>query len=527
MEFEHVYTARKEHTKEQFLREALIRIASNTKTPVDAVKADFGEVKESVKEVIVMAAHVSSDYSASIGYDREEDYRTTESKYLNEGEWYTYNGVQRRANTSRRYEVDVVKTRTVTDWQPFSGHIDNDVACAAINGDEEYDDSRLIEVLQSAENKGYTTEEGEAVVSQKGFETVKSSCINVVESEIDFPGDRYRDFHSNPTVDVNSLECYKLPFYEVEYTYKGKKYKISDFANGDFRLNADYPPNDVDVVAVASNDTKPYRTQMIVGWATFGLLFVLSCVLMAAKAFWLFIPTTLALALAITLHVISDKKYSERIRELTENNVISKRKELENVLTKKGYDKLTEDESGLFDSKKIGETASYSNQRKGVKIPAIICSIATAILIIVSIAVPSVQASAAKDKALHSPDQITVSIISKTQEFKETDSVYSSGCYYIYLDYKITAKDMGATYVTLQTTIYDKSGKELGELNTSLDIDVKAGSTNTYSTYVENYDLDRNETFKALYNTKFSDLKFEIKIKRITFSDGKYWKQGY
>ena len=121
---------------------------------------------------------------------------------------------------------------------------------------------------------------------------------------------------------------------------------------------------------------------------------------------------------------------------MTENNIISKRKELESVLSKKGYEELTESESELFNSEKIGERATYYNQRKSIMLPAILCSIATVILIIVSIAVPSVQAANAKDKALHSPDQITVSIISKTQEYKESDSFYSDGKYYIVLFYK-------------------------------------------------------------------------------------------
>lgn len=48
MEFNKVVTVKKEHSKEQFLRAAMIKLASDIETPIDAVKADFGEVKESV-----------------------------------------------------------------------------------------------------------------------------------------------------------------------------------------------------------------------------------------------------------------------------------------------------------------------------------------------------------------------------------------------------------------------------------------------------------------------------------------------
>lgn len=96
MDFDKVYTVNKEHSKEQFIRAAMIKLASNPETPVDVVKADFGEVKESVKEVILCAGHVEADYTASIGYDRQEQYETTESKRLDEGDWYTYKGVQKK-----------------------------------------------------------------------------------------------------------------------------------------------------------------------------------------------------------------------------------------------------------------------------------------------------------------------------------------------------------------------------------------------------------------------------------------------
>ena len=248
VEFDKVFTVKKEHTKEQFLREAMIKLASNLETPVDVVKADFGEVKESIKEVILCNANVDSDYTVSIGYDRQEQYQTTESQYLSEGEWYTHKGVRKRADHNGNYMVDVVKTRTVTDWHPHSGHIEGEATCLAMNGKEEYSEERLVDIIKSIKDES-VVEKGEAVLSPDGLEEVKDACCDVVESRIDFPGDDYKDFNSNASVDVNEIVCWKLPYYEAEYTYKGKKYKISDYACGNFAVNAECPPNDVDVVA--------------------------------------------------------------------------------------------------------------------------------------------------------------------------------------------------------------------------------------------------------------------------------------
>lgn len=521
MEFNKVVTVKKEHSKEQFLRAAMIKLASDIETPIDVVKADFGEVKESVKEVILCTAHVESDYTASIGYDRQEQYQTTESKFLSEGDWYTCKGVQKRADRSGSYQVDVIKTRTVTDWQPYSGHIGGDATCVAMNGSEEYSEGRLIDVIKSTKDES-VVEKGEAIVSPVGLKEVKENCRGVVESRIDFPGDHYKDVHSNASVDVDTLECWRLPFYEAEYTYKGKKYKISDYACGDFEIEAECPPNDVNIVAVASNDTKSYRTGMIIGWSVFGLLFVLSCVLIAANVYWMWSLATVALVVAITLHVVSDKKYFARVRALTEDNVVLKRKELENVLSQKGYERLTSAETGLFNAESKGASYAYSNKRKGVKVPAILCSIATVILIIVS----SVCGANAKSNALHSPEQFTVAITSKTQEYKENVSPYTNGCYYIYLTYDVTSKEIGAEYMQLQTTVYDKSGKEIGSLKTSLsDMNIDANAKKQYSTYLQDNQPERNNNqfFIKLYNAKYSELSFKTEILSIRFTDGKYW----
>lgn len=386
MEFDKVFTVKKEHSKEQFLRAAMIKLASNIETPLDVVKADFGEVKESVKEVIKCSAHVESDYTASIGYDRQEQYQTTESKRLSAGDLYTQNGIQKRADYDGSFRVDVVKTRTVTDWQPYSGHIGGDATCVAMNGSEKYSYSRICTVLESTKDESII-EKGKAVVSPVGLEEVKGNCQSAVESKIRFPGDHCKDIHSNASVEINAIECWILPFYEAEYTYKGKKYKISDYACGDFDVEAECPPNDVDIVAIASKETESSQIVKIIGWILFGLTYAVSCVLFAVNVYWMWAVTAAVLGIAITLHVVSDKKFFAKVKSLTEDNVVLKRKELENVLAHNGYEKLTSSEIGMFNAESKGTSYAYDNMRKGVKVPAILCFIATFLLMMVSIAI--------------------------------------------------------------------------------------------------------------------------------------------
>ena len=142
MEFDAVFTVKKETSKEEFLRKLLIELASSSKTPTDVVNAKFGEVEESVREAIVCSAHVEMDYSASIGYDRVETYWTKEKRY--------------NSSTKQYYYVDVEKTRTVTDWQPFSSHISGDKTAAAFNESYSgiYDNDIIIIKQQSVANNG-------------------------------------------------------------------------------------------------------------------------------------------------------------------------------------------------------------------------------------------------------------------------------------------------------------------------------------------------------------------------------------
>ena len=104
MEFDAVFTVKKETSKEEFLRKLLIELASSSKTPVDVVKAKFGEVEESVREAIVCTAHIETDYSASIGFDRTETYWTKEKKYDSSTKQYYYVDVEKTKDSSDRRE---------------------------------------------------------------------------------------------------------------------------------------------------------------------------------------------------------------------------------------------------------------------------------------------------------------------------------------------------------------------------------------------------------------------------------------
>ena len=338
MNFDKVFSVKREISKEDFLRALLIKLGSDENTPNDVCNAKFGEVNETVREVIFCSAHVESDYSASIGYDRKEEYWDKEEK---------------RDSNGNKYFVDVKKTRIVTDWQPHSGHIGGDATCLAFNdGDDRFamdEHERLVPVLKAIDTKNIV-EKGEATVSYGGLEAVKSNCEFFVEMGIRYPGDHHKDERSNAVTDVKELCCYKLPYYEVEFEYNGVKYTASGFACGVPEVETELPPNNVNISATLDAECKPYKTKMIVGWVCFGVSFVLASALYGIAAIlnllWILVPVTLVIAILLTKK--GNKFYNERKKQLTDDNNKVKLNNLKSALSARGFEELSEEELEAF-----------------------------------------------------------------------------------------------------------------------------------------------------------------------------------
>lgn len=504
MEFDAVFTVKKETSKEEFLRKLLIELASSSKTPVDVVKAKFGEVEESVREAIVCKAHIETDYSASIGFDRTETYWTKEKKY--------------DSSTKQYYYVDVEKTRTVTDWQPFSGHISGEKTAAAFNESYSsiYDNDTIVDVIKSTLDSNIVPK-GEADVDYGGLESAKKNCAFFLETEIQYPGDHHKDTKTNSDVTVESISCYKLPFYRVEYTYNGKKYSASGFACGNPNIHAELPPNDVNVEEKAKEETQKSKKLMIATWAGFGVAFIFACIMCAVGAPWLCVLPVGALVAAIIFNVKYNNEFNGKLDSLTSDITVAKKIALEEALKAHSYEKLSETEDDAFYSQTVSDNVKYkSSHKKGsVKVKAIWASIATVILVIVCI----VSGTKAADAKLHSPDNMTVTIVEKTESY---ESNYYNGEYHIYFDFKISSEKLGVSDMKVIAHIYDKNGKELGYLQSSFsNMNLDAGATKTYTIDWESTRPD--DFFTTIYEAELEDLVFEYEFDYVHFEDGKYY----
>jgi hypothetical protein len=510
MEFDAVFTVKKETSKEEFIRELLIELASSSKTPADVVKAKFGEVEESVREAIVCSAHVEMDYSASIGYDRQETYWTKEKKY--------------NSSTKQYYYVDVEKTRTVTDWRPFSSHISGDKTACAFN--EEYalmTNDLIVDVIKSTQDSSIVAK-GEATLTYAGLEEAKKACARFLEYEIDYPGDHHKDTKTNADVTVEIISCYKLPYYTVEFTYEGKKYTASGFACGRPNIRAELPPNDVNIEEKVNKKTAKSKKLKSGLWFGFIGAFIFACVMCGVGAPWLCILPIGVLAAAIYFHIKYNKEYQETLTSLTTGVTVAKKTALDEALKTHSFEKLTKSEDEAFYAKAASDNNKFesSHKPKGVKARAIWAGIATVILVIVCIVTGVNQANA----KLHSPNHLELEVVAKSEEYKSNVSHYINGCYFIYFDYEITSKKLGISDMSIITYVYDKNtGKELGYITTSLSgMNLDEGGTKTYTVELKENQPEKNNFFSTLYEMDFEDLEFKCEYDYIHFEDGEYYR---
>ena len=510
MNFDAVFTAKKETSKEDFLRGVLIELASSSKTPADVVDAKFGEIEESVREAIVCTAHIEMDYSASIGYDRQETYWTTEKKY--------------NSSTKRYYDVNVQKTRTVTDWRPYSGHISGVKTAAAFNESHSglHHNDTIVDVIKSAAD-GSIVPKGEATVNYAGLEAAKSNCAFFLELDIKLPGDRRKDKSTNSDITVQSISCYKLPCYTVEFTYNGKKYSASGFACGRPNITAVMPENDVNIEEEVNKKTDKLKKATKALWFGFLGSFILTSGMLGLEMPWFGLLTVAALIAAIGTHKAYNNKYNQSLSDLTTNLKIAKETALEDALKKYSFEKLSEKERSDFNEKTNSANIAYQSSRKksGGKKRTIFGIIATVIL---SIACISTGISQAKER-LHSPTHLDMEIVAKSEEYKSNVSPYTNGCYFIHFDYKITSNKLAVRSMSIITYVYDKStGEELGYITTSFsDMNLDEGGTKTFSTEWKENQPEKNNFFSTLYEMELEDLEFKYEYDYIHFDDGEYY----
>ena len=338
MEFNSVYSVKPEFSTEEFLRQVLIHLGTHKDTPIDVVDAQFGEVRVSEKQVLKCTAHVTGTCNASVGYDRQEPYIDYETYKEKIGDTYI---------TRQR---PVTKYKTVTDWHPYSVEYAGKATCCAYNSlGKAADDGRVAQALQTLDRSNMTPTE-QVVVNPLGLNTATKECTQIVEkNEIKLPGNHYRDKQCKSSVKVTLLVCYKLPYYEVDYTYNGTKYTAECFACGDIIITCNHPAIDIDVTAIVQERTQEEAGKEKKMWrifyASLGVGIVWQLIF---RIIW---PGSIV---CLILAQLASKKYrtayTAHSDEISNNVMKSKVDALSVALQKLGYAPLDQAQLGDLDS---------------------------------------------------------------------------------------------------------------------------------------------------------------------------------
>ncbi len=500
MNFDVVFTVKKEFGQDDFLRELLIKLGTDKDTPADVVGAQFQEVKESVKEVIVCTAFVEGQCTASVGYDRQEPYIAYESYKEKVGDSYV---------TRQR---PVTQYRTVTDWQMFQTAYSGEAVGVSPNSDEfRIDNDDIILALTTA-NEDNILVEGEAVVNKSGVSNALTFCKTKVEiQEVNFPGDRRKDVSYKSNATIQRLSCYKLPCYEVTYTYKDKNYTATCFACGNLRIDAQTPPNDVNITAIAKKNTQKEEKTQRNTW----ILFTASLIAAAALCILLKFPWLFPIPIVLLLKAKKDSDtYSKRYQGYSDyyskNVAEAKATALKEALEKYGFEPQN---TAAGEPEKIPDVPG-AMPLKSIKGRVILSWVLSVILVIVSL----FTANSVYQQNLHSPKQVDIAVVEK-QAYYDPE-----GYYYIELGYEIETKKLGVEDIKLRVRVSDKKGKELGTINSTLsDLNIAKRDETIITTTLKESRPEKNAFFVELYERDLSELKFEIEIGSIDFSDGKHY----
>ena len=331
----------KEMTKKEFMKSAFLKFIEYDKLPIDIYdKSNFISVDKTYTQFLVMNVHYTGSYSVSIGYDREEMYEDYEEKYDPE--------------LGRKVRQKVIKKRVVTDWQPHSGMINqdlvtsvrlgepdklkiysqdilcvylvNDINALSMQGkieDDEEKNSKKLKVLVP------TNEETEVCVERGKKEIV--NCLNL-------PGDHFKDFSATLSHKIITNQVYIIPTWEMEFQYDEENYYIRSLAY-DKRFEFYIPSAEKEVKSEISRKTM--GAFMLT--TTLSLLSIIASILIVfvlkdiKYRFLSFVFVGLSL-IAFIIYILRHKSVTKQIMNDRFDHLINS---LEEILSLNGLPKLT------------------------------------------------------------------------------------------------------------------------------------------------------------------------------------------
>jgi len=209
-----------------------------------------------------------AQWTASFGYDRQEQYTVYESQYEN----------------GRTVKVPVTKTKTVTDWRPVNGNDSGTFGVLAYAGKRQLKNAlnvigliegkaAKLEPFDDSYTSGITIEPFESSESEVYDDRGTALINSVIDKSVQrhAQGDRQKDWHW--TADIRKqAEAALVPLCHAIYEFEGKQYNVWLSGSNPSRIVADALPVDKGRKQTVNNGFIPFSGAIVAaGFAIFGL----------------------------------------------------------------------------------------------------------------------------------------------------------------------------------------------------------------------------------------------------------------
>ena len=298
------YTIKRERTlNDEFIRGAYVAMTQDRKTPIDISDGEFDHVNESNEQYIEVDSTANITYSATVGYD----YKVTYTEYDSQGK-------------------PVKRTKTETEWKPFSGsHVTQSTVYVG-NDDNSNRASAFNRAVNHAEPgsimpyDGTNSSVAPLTPNPASIEEAKQSAISQAESEAErsLPGDRHKDFRASGSATVNSVKSYSAPTQDAVFKYKEEEHFCTAFAFGPFMLGGTSPDDSDSIHQVVKEKTNPL---FITSLSLLGVLIALIVVAFTCPVGFdgalssILVPACVMLAMLIASIVVTKALYTKLINK--------------------------------------------------------------------------------------------------------------------------------------------------------------------------------------------------------------------
>ena len=207
---------KKEYSKKDFIDAFVNEIGNYNDIPIDIGNLEIIKVEEKYVGGYLCKGQVKGEITASIGYNKLE---------------YYWDKVLRHNDNNEPFYEEVKRSRTVTDWNPFSCNIDKtiDSSFYYIDGEFYSDFSILINDV----NKAGFFENGPVEIDESIIDDAKSELAGEALARVDLPGDSQRDIHHDFYVELLDMEYIQIPRYDLTYRYNNELYTAGCYAIGE------------------------------------------------------------------------------------------------------------------------------------------------------------------------------------------------------------------------------------------------------------------------------------------------------